>query len=244
MKNVLFLLVFLCNASGLNAQGFKQGDIIVNGNFGGPQITPAILRTALNVYYKANADKNKNEQFKVSISNSGVLNGKTEYGITEDVGIGLAASYWNMNIYIENNYKDQDPVTNSQKDYKDEYSVKTSALALGIRGNYHFADEVKSKLIDPYIGFTLGATRYTYDLGFTSTFPDKKLPLNTYSFKSGWGSYVSTTAGIRFYPVSFIGLNAEIGFDRGAFLFGGIVFKIRSKPPKFLLDDDKSQEKK
>ncbi len=244
MRTVILYFVFVFFSSCLNAQGFKQGDIIVNGNYGGPQITPALLRTGLNVYYRTNADKNKNEQFKVSISNSGVLNGKTEYGITEDVGIGFAASYWNMNIYIENNYRDQDPVSNTQKDFKDEYSVKTSALALGIRGNYHFADEVKSKLIDPYIGFTLGATRYTYDLGFTSTFPDKKLPINTYQFKSGWGTYISTTAGIRFYPVSFIGLNAEIGFDRGAFLFGGIVFKIHSKPPKFLLDENKSEQKK
>jgi hypothetical protein len=222
-----------------NAQGFKQGDIILNGNYGGPQVTPAVLRTALKVYYKTN--KNPNDNFSFAISNSGVLNGKAEYGATDEAGLGFAVSYWDMAINVKNNYQDVDPTDNTSKSFEDNYDFKVSALAMGLRGNYHFVEEGKMKKIDPYLGFTLGATQYKYDLAFTTNYPNKTLPVNAYKFKSGWGSYISTTIGIRYYPVSFIGLNAEAGWDRGAFLFGGIVFRLHSKPPKFLREDEEKK---
>jgi hypothetical protein len=240
---ISFFFLLLIVSHSANSQGFQQGDIIINGNLGGPQITPFVLRTGLNAYYKLKADKGKNEQFTFNISNSGVYNGKTEYGISENVGVGLAASYWDMTIRMANNYRDNDPVSNIQTNFIDNYTFKVSALALGLRGNYHFGEDIKSKRIDPYMGITLGVTRYTYNIGFESNMQGKTLPVNVYKWRSGWGSYFSSTFGVRYYPVSFIGLNAEIGWDRGAFLFGGIVFKIHSKPPKFLRDkDEKGKE--
>lgn len=240
MKNrILILCLILLVYKNTEAQGFQQGDIILNANIGGPQITPLIIRSALKVYYKVN--KNPNENFSFNISNSGVFNSKAEYAFTNDLGLGFAASYWNMGINVKNNYTDVDPTDNQSKAFEDNYDFKVSALALGLRGNYHFGDEKKKSKVDPYIGLTIGLTRYTYDLGFSSTFPSKQLPINTYQFKSGWGTYFSSTFGVRYYPISFIGLNAEIGWDRGAFLFGGIAFKFHSKPPKFLRDEEEKK---
>jgi len=242
LKKTVLVVLAVFVLSNLFGQGFQQGDIIINGNIGGPQITPFFLRTGLNTYYKLKADKGKNEQYTFNITNSGVYNAKTEYGVTENVGLGFAGSYWDMTIKMDNNYRDNDPVTNLLSDFIDKYTFKVSALALGLRGNYHFVDDIKSKRIDPYTGITIGATRYTYDIAFESSMPGKTLPVNVYKWRSGWGTYFSTTFGIRYFPVSFIGLNAEIGWDRGAFLFGGIAFKIHSKPPKFLRDNEKKSE--
>jgi hypothetical protein len=241
MNKSIFLLFAVFIITNTFCQSFQKGDIIINGNIGGPSITPFIMRTGLNAYYKLKADKDKNEQFTLNIANSGVYNVKTEYGITENVGLGIAGCYWDMTIKMDNNYRDNDPATNIQADFIDKYTFKVSALALGLRGNYHFVD-LKAKRWDPYTGITIGATRYTYDIGFESSMPGKTLPVNVYKWRSGWGTYFSTTFGIRYFPVSFIGLNAEIGWDRGAFLFGGIAFKIHSKPPKFLRDSDEKNE--
>lgn len=211
----------------LFSQAFRESDIIINANYGIPQVSAFLLKNAVKLYYKNN--KKDNENFLINVSNSGVINGKTEYGLTENVGLGLVGSYWNINCDIINNYEDNDPVTTSLNKYVDEYNVKVSSLAIGIRGAYHFVEDIKAKKIDPYIGLTLGVSRYTFDLGFTTSYPGKTLPVDVYKFKSGWAQYFSSTFGIRIYPIPYLGLNLEAGYDRGALLFGGVCLRIPSK---------------
>jgi hypothetical protein len=215
------------------SQTFELGDVALNFNYGAPQITPLIMKTTLNIFYK---NKWLDDTYNISVNGSGVLNAKAEYCIYENLGLGLAASYWNMDVNIAHAYRAQDPYTLIDTDFTDRYIFGLSALALGVRGNYHMLGGEKRKVVDPYVGLTLGVTRYTYRIDFKSDFPGRSIPSDVFQFRSGWGSYISSTVGIRVYPVKFIGLNFEAGFDRGAFLFAGIVFKIHTQAPEFLRD--------
>lgn len=221
------LIVFLITLNySVFSQSFKQGDIVVNGNIGGPKLTPALIRSAIKTYYKINAREIDN--FDFSTSSKGLYNGKLEYGIDENFGVGACISYWSMNITATNTYKEIHPVTTVEEGFVDTYTFDLSAMAIGGRANYHFEMDKDAK-IDPYIGGALGVTRYSFEVGYNSTYPQRQLPVNTYSWKSGWGPYFSATVGFRYFPVKFIGINGEFGWDRGALFFGGIAFKIGTK---------------
>lgn len=232
MRNwILYLLIL--NSALSKAQAYELGDLSMNFNYGAPQITPAVIKVGLNLYYKS---KWADNSYQFSIKNTGVYNAKLEYGVHENLSLGFAASYWSMGIDLQHNYNDNHPVTNVKTDFLDSYHFDVSAMAVGLRGNYHFFGGEKRKVIDPYSGLTIGLTKYTYNVGFKSDYPDKKLPADTYHYKSGLSTYFSGTLGMRVYPVKYLGFNFEVGFDRGAFLFGGVVFKIHTNPPQFLKD--------
>ncbi len=243
LNKYFILLIINLSVIFSQAQAFVPGDILINANYGGPQVTPAILKTALKVYYKSIT--NANSTYVFSVKNSGVLNAKLEYAIYDNLGLGFASSYWNMAVDMQNNYIDNNPTNGISESYVDTYKLNISALAIGIRGNYHLLDETDTKWIDPYFGITLGITKYNYNLDFSSTYPDKKSVEAYDFFKSGYASrflkpnyssYVSTTFGVRLYPIKYFGFNFEAGWDRGAFLFGGVVFKFHTKPIKTFQD--------
>jgi hypothetical protein len=237
IKSIYLTLIFGLAFSKIIAQPFQPGDIIINFNYGAPQITPVILKTAINLYNKNTSSK----KYEFNVTNSGVFNAKAEYAMVDNFGLGFASSYWDMRVYLKDNYSGTNPITGLNESFTDKYDLSISALAFGIRGNYHFLDMLKIEKLDPYFGATIGATKYTYGLHFSSNYPDKQAP-ETYKLfdsgyasrllKSGWSSYISTTFGIRYFPIKYVGLNLEAGWDRGAFLFGGIAFKFHTKPIK------------
>lgn len=238
---LLFLIVhfsFLLNAQSKDSliipkkveeTGFMPGDIVLNVNIGYPHVTPSIIRASIKAYEKF-VD---NETLTFTVSNRGVYNLKTEYCLFENLGLGLVASYWDMKVNIQNDYMKSQAFT-------DNLDINLSALALGVRGNYHLNEEIDSKLLDLYTGITIGTTKYSKDVVFTSTNPDRQIPeeipKRIYEFKDGWATYFSSTVGARFYPVRFLGINAELGWDRGAFFFAGVALRIGTKPIKSLQD--------
>jgi len=207
-------------------KAFNAGDVVISPNYGYPQVNAAVIRTAIKVYYKYIPD----QTMSFSLSNSGVFNAKAEYGIMQTLGLGFAVSYWDMDLKIQNNYN------KNGVDQVDEINLKLTALGLGLRGNYHLVEDLETKMIDPYFGFTLGTTKYTKDLTFTSTNTERQIPEwvpeRLYKLKDGWASYISSTFGVRIYPVKYVGLNFEAGWDKGALLFGGVVFNIPTKAVK------------
>lgn len=228
-KNKLIGIFIFASLFSLAQPAYRMGDITMNFNYGAPQITPAIIRGGINLYYKS---RWASEDFAFTIKNSGVLNAKLDYAVHEDLSLGFAGSYWNMAVNLDHQFgqaSDGSPL-------KDYYKFNMSATAIGIRGNYHFSTEKEMEIWDPYYGITLGFTKYDFDVSFNSDDPTRTLPVNTFKWRSGYLTYVSTTFGLRVYPVNFVALNFEAGWDRGAFLFAGIVFKIHTKPPKFLTE--------
>ncbi len=231
MKKIIIAFVFIIQSSWAMAQAYQMGDVNFNVNYGVPQITPLLLKGALNVYSRSTF---KNDDFSFSIKNSGVINSKIEYAVHEEMGLGIAISYWNMSVDLAHTFTTNNSYTGGIA--KDYYFYELSALAIGLRGNYHFFTEREMTVWDPYSGFTAGVTRYKNELSFTSDDPSRTTPLSKFKWQPNYFSYFSGTLGVRIYPVHFLAMNFEVGWDRGAFLFGGLAFKIHTKPPKFLMD--------
>jgi hypothetical protein len=210
--------------------GFMAGDIIISPNIGYPHVTPAILKASFYAYNKLFPDGN----LGFSLTSHGVYNIKAEYALLDNLGLGLAASYWDMSFKIQNNY------SGNAVSYHDDVNVDMSANAFGVRGNYHLVDETESRWFDLYTGLTIGTTYYQKNIVFTSTNPgrqvDDAIPKKLLNFHDGWSTYFSATFGARYYPVRYLGLNAELGWDRGAFLFAGVVVKLKTRPIKSLQD--------
>lgn len=93
------------------------------------------------------------------------------------------------------------------------------------------ADDSDTKW-DPYFGGTIGVSQYKTNIQFTSTLLGKQLPEKLFDFKKGYSTYFATTLGVRYFFVKEFGINAEIGWDRGALLFGGMVIKFPTKKQK------------
>lgn len=227
MRKFLLLIILLHTSCLLHAQVYQKGDVVLNANYGVPQISSALVRPLVRTWAKTMTGETS-----LSLSNSGVWNGKLDFGVHKDFSFGLAVSYWDMGVSVNRNYVDIDPRDNVSKNFTDSYRFNLSALAVGARGNYHFNTD--NKKLDPYYGIALGVTKYSYGISFNSTYPDKLvLPNNVWKWgRSGWSTYFATTFGMRYYPVKYVGLNFELGWDRGAFLFGGVVFKLHAKSPK------------
>lgn len=219
MKNTI-VLIFCLIAYLAKAQSFEKGEITINGNVGGPLIPVAAAKTGLKLYYTSTNDR----KFEVDITNTPALNSRIEYGISEEVSLGLSVAYWKINALVKETYSLN--VNNIATAQLDEINLGVSALAIGVRGNYHFNTSNKESKIDPYIGGAIGFTNYDFSIGFTSSVEGKSLPQETFKFKAGGGPYFATTFGLRYYPIKYIGLNTEIGWDRGALFFAGIIFKI------------------
>jgi len=217
---------------------FMPGDIIINTNIGKPQIGPSLIQIGINAYEKISSDKS----FDFSMSNRGVYNARLEYGVLDNLGLGLAISYWDIDVNVTHNYNELGTA------YQDELNINISSMALGVRGNFHLVDEVESKFIDPFIGLTIGSTLKKKVFTYTTSNPERQevqdfinnLPeqvTNRLKLSSqGWVPHLATTFGLRIYPVKFIGINLEAGWDHGTFLYGGIVFKFSTKPIKAFVE--------
>jgi hypothetical protein len=204
--------------------GFTAGDIIISPNIGYPHVTPALLKASIYAYNKLFPDG----KLGFSLTSHGVYNIKAEYGLLDNLGLGLAASYWDMAFKIQDNY------TKDAGNYHDDVSINISAKAFGVRGNYHLVDETESRWFDLYTGLTIGTTYYQKSIVFTSTNPDRQIDdaisKRILNFHNEWSTYFSATFGARVYPVRYLGFNAELGWDRGAFFFVGVVAKLKTKP--------------
>lgn len=209
---------------------FNPGDIILSVNLGYPHVTPFILRTSIKAYSKFVND----QALTFTLTSHGVYNAKAEYALLDNLGLGIAASYWDMKFNIQNDY------SSNGVNYTDNLDVTMSASAIGLRGNFHLTDEVESRVLDPYTGLTIGTTYYQKNFDLRSTNPerqiDQALPKKILNFHDGWSTYFSATFGIRIYPVKYMALNIEAGWDRGAFLFGGLAVKIPTPAIKSFQD--------
>ena len=145
-----------------------------------------------------------------------------------DINVGLGSPYWssglknslpiNPRIGLEVGITDEISIGGSvaysgaKYDYDDgfyKYSIRYNAYFIGARGAYHFATSEK---LDPYAGASLGYVVVSVN-GTSSAY--------SVGSGAGYGGFV----GIRYYPKSKLGLNAELGYSSFSFLNVGASFK-------------------
>ena len=228
IKYFFIALVFISSQS--IAQGFDKGTIVVTGGIGAPHLFKGIVKIA------AGSDAFKNNFGKVlEVSKITGLNPiaiKGEYGISKYFGLGFSVAFWSIKFSVKDYYNLQNQSAgNIIKDSVDSYSFKISSQSFGIRPNLHIP--FKGKSSDFYIGMGLGFTKNKLAIGFSSTDAGrlaksfgKDLELD---LSLPGGVYFSPSIGYRHYFADFIGLNFELGYEKGAIITGGLAIRINTK---------------
>jgi hypothetical protein len=91
---------------------------------------------------------------------------------------------------------------------------------------------------DVYIGMGLGFTSNSFDVQFSSTdagrFASRFTNATEYGFSLPGGIYIAPSLGYRAYLGENLGLNFEIGYEKGAFLLAGIALRLNTAGKKDL----------
>ncbi len=223
----------------VRAQSVNRGDVILNANIGTPHLFKSFAKiVAKSEAFKVNFDGN------IEVSAIKGLNPiaiRAEYGINEVFGIGLNYSFWNIRFDVTDHYNAlRQNLGSIFVDSVDVYKLKISSKSFGIRPNFHFP--IKSQMHDVYIGLGLGFTSNKLDISFSSTdagrFTSKFRKELKYGLSLPGGFYFAPSIGYRAYFNPFFGLNFELGYEKGAILQAGLVFKFN--PDKAVRDKQKN----
>lgn len=220
MKRALFLLCLVFPAY-IFSQSIGKGAIIVNTNIGAPHLYKGIVKLAT-----------QSDVFKKQFSGKLDVNGfsglypvsfRAEYGINKYFGIGLSGAMWTMKFNVVDQYNVLHAGQVTGTDEIDTYKFKLTSSSIGIRPNLHIP--FKNTKSDLYLGFGLGMTSNKLEIDFSSTDVNKVFPNLSYELSLPGGLYFSPTLGYRHYFANVVGMNIELGYDKGAIVQGGIVFR-------------------
>jgi hypothetical protein len=204
----------------------EKGDMIFNANIGAPHLFKGVVKLAVN---SNTFKKHFSEHIEISdIRGLYPVAFRAEYGVNENFGIGINYSMWNIKFDVRDYYNSQNQSYGTiYKDSVDIYEMKIVSRSFGIRPNIHFPlDNFRN---DIYIGIGLGITSNKLNVGFNSTDAgrfttrfhkglDYDLPLPGFI-------YIAPTIGYRRYVNQYFGFNFEFGYEKGALVQGGLVFR-------------------
>ncbi len=204
MVVALVSLIFSTNAS---AQGVRQGNIIIDPYYGGPNFGKAFIQAV--------EEQNPgNSNFNASAIGPAGL--RIEYMLGDRIGLGVDAIYNSRNITFNAN----DTITDgngNQTIETNNYEYDMKRLRVQMRFNYHF--QIDNPALDSYFGVGAGTNnrfRTTYENGVEIDGELSNLTLLKFSLRA--------CLGMRYYFTDNIGLNAEIGIG-GPLVSGGISVK-------------------
>ncbi len=161
------------------------------------------------------------------VTGYGPFHFKAEYGLSDNISMGVSIGYVCTNWSWENNYTDYEEIATVDDygyivyDYKEvAYSytegLKYSALNINARLNVHF---LTSQHLDPYMGLGIGYNKATFN--YYSNDPDYVYS-ETISSPIPLGFEV--TLGLRYYFTPNIGIYAEAGLSK-SILQSGLAIK-------------------
>ncbi len=236
-----FLLVAILFISSpiTKAQSVHKGDIALNANIGTPHLFKGIIKIAANSnIFKENFDGIVEIK---SIKGLNPIAIKGEYAFDKHFTLGLNYSFWSISFDVEDHYNAQNISFGSiYEDSVDIYKISISSKSYGIRPVFHFP--LESYKNDIYIGLGLGITKNSLNINFSSTDAGRFTSIFhkelEYDLSLPGGVYFAPSIGYRHYFNPFIGLNFELGYEKGAIVQGGLVFRFNFK--KEVRDKQKS----
>lgn len=198
-KQFLTLLaVILMIGTGITAraQAFEQSNSIISVGYGFPNV----FKSVYSIYDLFGG---------YSSSGFGPINAKYEYAVTDNIGVGVIASY--LSYKVRWDYDD-----GSGTVYEEGY--KGSLFAILVRANYHFATGDK---LDPYVGVGAGYINYGFDYYNT----DPSYAGGDLSVSYGAPLAYGASVGARYYFTDNIGAYAELGWDALSLMQIGLSMK-------------------
>ncbi len=140
--------------------------------------------------------------------------GKLEYGISNNMSVGVLLGY---DGYMGNYYQ---LYTANGKDYKRNRSDKTDIYSAGLSANYHFGKIIPVKRLDVFVGvgFTLNNEHHS------------ALPQGDSTVKLTDRNVTPTLkAGVRYYLASRSSLYADLGYDKNSMFCVGYSCRFMKK---------------
>jgi hypothetical protein len=239
MKNsfVVFLLCVIPFSG--KSQSVNKGDITLNANIGAPHLFKGIVKLATNSnVFKENFDG----IIEISaIKGINPISLKAGLALDKNFTLGLNYSYWSLSFDVEDHYNAQNvsfgPI---YEDSVDTYKIKLTSSSIGIRPVFNFP--LESYKNDFYLALGLGLTKNNLNINFSSTDAGRFVGIFNqelaYDLSLPGGFYFAPSIGYRHYFNPFIGLNFELGYEKGAIVQGGLVFRFNFK--KEVRDKQKS----
>jgi len=197
-RSTLLIILSVSIPARITAQVFKEGQHALSFGYGA-----GTLIGALNATFDTYAD--------LSTSTLGPLYGKYEYGITENIGLGVNFAYGTNQWSYR--YSSVDAVGNPTTYTETTDRTHFSVLA---RINFHFGNEEK---FDPYVGLGMGYRDATW-----STNSQDPLGGSGVVFRGLVPLGLEMTIGARYFFSPNIGLYAEVGAAKSV-VQGGLIVK-------------------
>ena len=201
----LFFTFFLSSSLMVHAQGVGQGKIIIDGNYGWPNVL-TILAPGLILMNPVDTNATV---LDIEASGLGPVHARVLYMLNDRFDIGGEINISNTSVtWLEDSYSYASPIG---------YKASLDRLRIMIRFDYHYTEP--GNLMDLYGGVAVGYKRRT---------------LKTESSNTTWGganipnatilpvSFRLVPIGLRYFFAENIGVNIEVGLGGGGLLVFGL----------------------
>lgn len=207
MKKVFLILTTLVLTTTIktntaNAQALEEGNIVIEGYYGFPNLYSITFKTAY---------ANSGSELDLKTRGLGPVGGRFEYLISDKFGLGLDIGF--NNTVIE--YRELG-VNNNGDDVLYNYEFSTRKLGVMATMNYHFIDNDN---LDLYAMVGVGYGNRVFE--FKSNDPD-------YISESVKGLIPVASrlgVGMRYFFTDNLGANLNLGFGQGGLINAGLSVK-------------------
>jgi len=199
MKKLLFSILLAGTLSGFSQTAVKEGNFIIDGYYGYPNLFASFLKTA---YSNSGILQ---QDFKVG--SIGPVGGRFEYLLTDKIGLGFESNY--TDTYVQWTELSSTPSGGTAI-----YTYKVSAPRIRFmpRFNLHFG---KSEKVDGFFGVAAGYGKTT--LKFETDDPSY-----VFSSISGIPFAMRVGVGLRYFFIPNFGASLEFGVGGGPLLAAGL----------------------
>ena len=201
-STIIALAAIIFGATNLQAQAVEEGNIVVEGYYGFPNLYSAVFKTTY---------ANSGQAVGLEIGGIGPVGARVEYLLTDKIGLGLDLGYNNTKIQYQ-----EVGVNSAGNDVIYNYDFKTQKIGAMVFMNYHFLDNDK---VDFFGTFGVGYGNRTFT--FESTDPN----YTAASISSLIPVASRIGIGLRYFFTDNLGANLGLGFGQGGLVNAGISVK-------------------
>ncbi|MBI1838259.1 MAG: hypothetical protein HYR91_13440 [Flavobacteriia bacterium] len=190
-----------------NAQCIEQGKILIDGYYGFPNLYSSIFK---GLY------ANSGTELNLKIGSLGPIGLRTEYLLTDKIGLGLDLGFNSSSISYDDNTTIYNSTTGNYDPITYNYKFSTKKIGAIATFNFHF---IENDNLDAYftVGMGYGNRSFTYasnDPNYSFATVKSIIPV---AYKIG--------VGMRYFFTENIGANLALGFGQGGLINAGLTAK-------------------
>lgn len=202
-----FLLLLTAQTNTASAQAVEEGNIIIEGYYGFPNLYTSIFKTTY---------ANSGTSTDLTIKGLGPVGGRVEYLLADKFGLGLDVGFNNTKISYKDQVTEFDSNTGNSVVKTYNYDFSTQKIGVMVTMNYHFID---NDALDLYGMFGVGYGNRSYsfksnDPNYSEGKVDSPIPIAS-----------RLGIGMRYFFTDNLGVNLNLGVGQGGLMNAGISAK-------------------